>query len=104
MMLVQASERRSSFGRPSRTTVRIASSSPGSPRPRFRPRPRRPRHPHLPAPISSPVNNAENGAIPGVSGRRKYSRLQGPCLLRANSVQIRAPVDACQAASVPRHH
>jgi hypothetical protein len=54
--------------------------------------------PSLPLGRSSPVKNAEDAAIPGVSGRRKYSRLQGPCLLRANSLQIRAPVDACQAA------
>jgi hypothetical protein len=46
----------------------------------------------------SPAKNAENGAIPGVSGRRKYSRLQGRCPQRAKSLQIRSPVDACRAA------
>jgi transposase len=47
---------------------------------------------------SSPVKNAEHGAIPWVSGRRKYSRLQGSCLEPAKSLQIRAPGDACRAA------
>jgi hypothetical protein len=42
----------------------------------------------------SPVKNPENGAIPGVSGQRKYSRLQGSCLEPAKSLQIRAPVAA----------
>jgi hypothetical protein len=44
------------------------------------------------------VNNAENGAIPWVSGQRKYSRLQGSCLQGAKSLQIRFSVDASQAA------
>jgi hypothetical protein len=48
--------------------------------------------------MQSPVRKAHNGAIPWVSGRRKYSRLQGSGSERAQNLQIRAPAAASRAA------
>jgi hypothetical protein len=44
------------------------------------------------------VNNAECRGLPGVSGRRKHSRLQGRSPKRTKTLQIRARVETGRAA------
>jgi hypothetical protein len=48
--------------------------------------------------MQSAVNNAEVCGIPWLSGRRKYSRLQGYCPERSKTLQIGGPVEAAAAA------